>query len=101
MAIHNFILIFILSSLTVVAQSRDYPIKPVPFTSVKVDSTFWSPRMKTNRETTVGYCFSKSEQTGRIANFEVATGKSVCPTIGSTRITVRLSSAYTITCQLK
>jgi DUF1680 family protein len=63
-----------LATLPLAAQARDYPIQPVPFTSVKVDSTFWSPRMKTNRETTVRYCFDKCEETGRIANFEVAGG---------------------------
>jgi DUF1680 family protein len=56
------------------AETRDYPIQPVPFTAVRVADSFWSPRIKTNRETTVGYCFDKCEETGRIANFEVAGG---------------------------
>jgi len=63
-----------LATLPLAAQTRDYPIQPVPFTSVEVDDKFWSPRMKTNRETTVGYCFDKCEETKRIANFEVAGG---------------------------
>ena len=64
----------LLATLPLAAQTRDYPIQPVPFTSVSVDDSFWSPRMNTNRETTVGYCFDKCEETGRIANFEVAGG---------------------------
>ena len=56
------------------AEPRDYPIQPVPFTAVRVDDDFWSPRLRTNREVTVGYCFDKCEETGRIANFEVAGG---------------------------
>ena len=74
MTSRHFLIPLLLSAFSLSAQTRDYPIQPVPFTSVKVDSKFWSPRMKTNRETTVGYCFDKCEETGRIANFEVAGG---------------------------
>jgi DUF1680 family protein len=74
MTSRHFLIPLLLSAFSLSAQPRDYPIQPVPFTSVKVDSKFWSPRMKTNRETTVGYCFDKCEETGRIANFEVAGG---------------------------
>ncbi len=56
------------------AEIRDYPIKPVPFTAVKVADEFWSPRLETNRKITVWYDFQKCEETGRIANFEVAGG---------------------------
>lgn len=54
--------------------TRDYPIQPVPFTAVTVDDQFWSPRLETNRDVTVRYCFDKCEETGRIANFEIAGG---------------------------
>ena len=63
-----------LATLPVTAGTRDYPIRPVPFTAVHVEDSFWSPRLKTNRKTTIGYCFAKCEETGRIANFEVAGG---------------------------
>jgi DUF1680 family protein len=52
----------------------DYPIRPVPFTAVKVADEFWSPRLDTNRTVTVRYDFQKCERTGRIANFAVAGG---------------------------
>src|SRR6478752_5976749 len=54
------------------AEIQDYPIRPVPFTAVKVEDSFWSPRMKTNRLTTVWYDFKKCEETGRIDNFAKA-----------------------------
>ncbi|MCP4854777.1 MAG: glycoside hydrolase family 127 protein [Fuerstiella sp.] len=54
--------------------SRDYPIRPVPFTAVKVADEFWSPRLQTNRDVTVWYDFQKCEETGRIDNFSVAGG---------------------------
>ena len=52
----------------------DYPILPVPFTSVQVNDDFWSPRIRTNQEVTVPYTFQKSEETGRLRNFAIAGG---------------------------
>ena len=61
---------------TVFAQKEPlhpgYPIDPVPFTSVKVTDHFWGQRLKTNREVTIPLAFRKSEETGRIKNFEKA-----------------------------
>jgi DUF1680 family protein len=56
------------------AQTKDYPYQPVPFTSVKVQDAFWSPRFETNRVRTVWYDFEKCEETGRIDNFAKAGG---------------------------
>src|SRR5215468_6361708 len=53
-------------------ETRDYPFQPVPFTAVRVEDAFWSPRMETNRLTTVWYDFKKCEETGRIDNFAKA-----------------------------
>lgn len=54
------------------AQPIDYPIQPVPLTAVRVDDSFWSPRLETNRLTTVWYDFRKCEETGRNDNFAKA-----------------------------
>ncbi len=56
------------------AANNDYPIAPVPFTSVHIEDNFWQPRLETNREVTVPYTFQKSEETGRISNFAKAGG---------------------------
>lgn len=53
---------------------RDYPIRPVSFTQVGIDDSFWKPRLETNRNVTIPYTFQKSEETGRINNFERAGG---------------------------
>lgn len=55
-------------------QEKDYPIQPVPFTSVKVTGDFWAPRIERNHEVTIPLAFRKSEETHRIANFAVAGG---------------------------
>ena len=52
----------------------DYPIKPVPFTAVKVTDGFWAPRIETNRTITIPAIFKKCEETGRIDNFAIAGG---------------------------
>ena len=56
------------------SETMDYPIQPVPFTSVRVNDEFWAPRIKTNKEVTLPYTFEKSEETGRLRNFAIAGG---------------------------
>src|SRR5713226_6345185 len=51
------------------AHTRDYPVKPVPFTAVHVNDGFWAPRIEINRKVTIPFAFQKSEETGRIDNF--------------------------------
>jgi DUF1680 family protein len=62
------------SGRAVGAPAVDYPIRPVPFTAVRITDGFWSPRLETNRAVTVRHDFDKCETTGRIANFAVAGG---------------------------
>src|SRR5664279_377023 len=52
----------------------DYPIQPVPFTSVKLTDNFWSPRIKRNAAVTIPIAFGYCESTGRVKNFEIAAG---------------------------
>ena len=54
---------------------RDYPVRPVSFTDVTISDEFWAPRLVTNRDVTIPHDFAKCEETGRIANFEVAAGR--------------------------
>src|SRR5690349_22511911 len=54
------------------AGSRDYPVKPVPFTAVHVNDAFWAPRIEVNRTVTIPFAFKKDEETGRMDNFERA-----------------------------
>jgi len=51
-----------------------YHYTALPFTQVTIDDSFWSPRIETNRAVTVGYDFQKSEETGRLTNFDKAAG---------------------------
>jgi uncharacterized protein len=54
--------------------SADYPIRPVPFTSVRLTDNFWAPRIKKNAEVTIPIAFGYCESTGRVKNFEIAAG---------------------------
>ena len=53
-------------------DGSDYPIRPVPFTSVHLQDGFWLPRQETNRTVTIPYAFNKCETTGRVENFVIA-----------------------------
>jgi uncharacterized protein len=52
------------------AQKSDYPISPVPFTSVKLADKFWAPRIKKNHDVTIPYALTQSAD--RITNFRRA-----------------------------
>ena len=71
------VILIVLSGLFCIqAQSqsvvRDYPIRPVPFTSVKVTDSFWAPRIKLNHEVTIPIALKQCYITGRVDNFKVA-----------------------------
>jgi len=55
-------------------EKKDYPIKPVPFTQVRIADSFWLPRIDTNRTVTIPFLFQKNEETGRLDNFAIAGG---------------------------
>lgn len=52
--------------------SGDYPIRPVPFTAVKVTDSFWAPRIKLNHEVTIPIALKHCYKTGRVDNFKIA-----------------------------
>ncbi len=68
-----FLLAF-LSSTFSQELKKDYPIKPIPFTKVKLTDNFWAPRIKTDKDVTIPLAFRKAEETGRIKNFKIAGG---------------------------
>ncbi|MDH5384591.1 MAG: glycoside hydrolase family 127 protein [Candidatus Aminicenantes bacterium] len=53
---------------------RDYPVKPVEFTKVKIMDEFWLPRMETNQRVTIPFAMQQNEETGRVDNFAIAGG---------------------------
>jgi len=71
-------LVLLVGSLICTAQnqstSNDYPIRPVPFTSVKVTDAFWAPRIKLNHDVTIPIALKQCYITGRVDNFKVAGG---------------------------
>src|SRR6266540_2034553 len=50
-------------------MEKDYPVRPVPFTSVHVDDAFWLPKIETNRQVTIPFAFQQCELSGRVDNF--------------------------------
>lgn len=74
--------LFAALGLSASAQKNDagYPISPVPFTSVKVSDSFWTPRLEASRNTTIPLAFTKCEETGRYTNFTQAAMHLADPT---------------------
>lgn len=66
----------LLWTTALLAQQKDYPVQPVPFTSVKLMDSFWLPRIRTNHNVTIPASFERCEKTGRVRNFEMAAAKS-------------------------
>ncbi len=48
---------------------KDYPVQPVPFTSVHLNDVFWAPKIETNRTATIPAAFEQCELSGRVDNF--------------------------------
>jgi DUF1680 family protein len=67
-----FLLLITCCSLSALAQKQDYPIQPVPFSSVKLTDHFWNSRIETNRTVTIPASFERCESTGRVKNFQMA-----------------------------
>jgi DUF1680 family protein len=72
----NFLITVLLTSLSVTFCLGDEPknlkFQAVPFTAVKFDDHFWSPRLKTNREISIPHNYKWCEDTGRFKNFAKA-----------------------------
>ena len=69
------LVLLILSGMSLFCKKpprSDYPFTPVSSNSVKLSDTFWAPRLDTNRKVTIPYALKLCEETGRIANFEIA-----------------------------
>ena len=49
-----------------------YTIAAVPFSQVRLADEFWTARLETNRTVTIPFGFRKSEEEGRLSNFEHA-----------------------------
>ena len=50
------------------------PIQEVPFTQVRLNDVFWTPRIETNRTVSIPSAFHECEVNGRFDNFAIAAG---------------------------
>jgi uncharacterized protein len=53
------------------APSAGYPIRPIPFTEVRLKDEFWQPRTKTNAAVSIPFEFRKAADKGRPVNNNV------------------------------
>lgn len=68
----------VMMSLVALSWAGEEPkhrqLSATPFTEVKVQDQFWTPRLRTNREKSLPHNFKWCEETGRISNFAKAAG---------------------------
>lgn len=69
-------LFFAVTTLSLYAQNKDYPIKPIAFNEVHLTDNFWLPRLKINETVTIPASFQRCEKTGRVKNFVMAAERS-------------------------
>ena len=50
----------------------DYPVRPVPFTAVRITGGFWQAKQEINRTVTVPFGLQQCEATNRLKNFDLA-----------------------------
>src|ERR1043166_330962 len=55
--------------------TKDYPIRAVPLTSVRITDAFWAPKREINRTVTIPHIMQQNELTGRVDNFLKAAKK--------------------------
>ncbi|MGV8133696.1 MAG: glycoside hydrolase family 127 protein [Mangrovibacterium sp.] len=68
-----FFILNVIYTWTIAAQS--YPARPVPFNHVRINDSFWSPRIKAHALNTLQTCIIQTrDSTSRISNFEKAAG---------------------------
>ena len=76
------ILCFLLLPAAVWCQSDppkaagNYSILAIPFTEVHLNDHFWEPRIETVQQVSIPHIIRQCEETGRIRNFEVASGNA-------------------------
>jgi DUF1680 family protein len=64
---------------TAKAPTKDYPIRAVPLTSVRITDNFWAPKREINRTVTIPHIMQENELTGRVDNFLKAAKKKSGP----------------------
>jgi uncharacterized protein len=71
----NIIILVILCYAKAWGQQKDFAIREVTFTNVRLSDKFWLPRIETNRTVTIPASFERCEKTGRLKNFVMAAEK--------------------------
>src|SRR5262245_32557793 len=71
----SLLVLALLAQVTVIPRAnpptsaKDYTIRAVPLTSVRITDGFWGPKREINRTVTIPHIMQQNELTGRIDNF--------------------------------
>lgn len=58
------------------ATPRDYPVQPVPFSDVRFEDDFWSPRLEANRTVTIPHNLRELKKQGSLDGFALLSGRT-------------------------
>jgi len=70
-----FSLTSMVSNFAAANVGKDYPIDPVPFTTVQITDNFWKSRLDVHYQNTISHVLDQCEKTGRLNNFKIAAGQ--------------------------
>jgi uncharacterized protein len=78
------VVLALLAQVTVLPRAtgtptKDYPIRAVPLTSVRITDGFWAARREVNRTVTIPHIMEENAVTGRVDNFLKAAKKKTGP----------------------
>lgn len=91
MRIHLALLVLTATSLL---AAPDYPVQPVPFTSVRLTSGLLADRQATNAEVTMPFALAQCETSGRIKNFDLAAEVMRRRAAGETNFQIKPPTEY-------
>lgn len=69
------IILALLGAAAALSSMRPNKLVPLPLTAVKIEDSYWSPRISVNRTKTVETVRQRLIETGAIDNFAIAAGK--------------------------
>jgi DUF1680 family protein len=74
--------------------ASDYPVQPIPFTSVKLTSGLLANRQATNAAVTMPFALEQCETSGRIKNFDLAAEVMKRRAAGETNFQIKPPTQY-------
>jgi len=87
-------LFLLCAAVTTAHGAMDYPVQPVPFTSVRLDGGLLGNRQTTNAEVTMRFALDQCDTSGRVKNFDLAAEVMRRRAAGETNFQIKPPTQY-------